>query len=73
MNRLVIWTVCKMICQYKIVMTYRRHDNVKGQDQTFRLLGPNRQRQKPKKFTEAVNVQNLNYPKIRLIASLISD
>ena len=54
-------------------MTYRRHDNVKGQDQTFRLLGPNRQRQKPKKFTEAVNVQNLNYPKIRLIASLISD
>ena len=72
-NRLVIWTVCKIICQNKIVMTYRRHDNVKGRDQKFHQLGPNRQRLKPKKFTEAVNVQNLNYQKIRLIASLISD
>ena len=57
----------------KIVVTYHRHDNVKGLDQKFHLLGPNRQRRKPKKFTEEVNVQNLNYPKIRLIASLISD
>ena len=57
----------------KIVVTYHRHDNVKGLDQKFHLLGPNRQRRKLKKFAELVNVQKLSSPKIRLTASLISD